>query len=292
MSVAGGTSTATETPAGQLNLSADGTNQARGDQSFTTVAGRTYRLAATVAGSQAVAQVGATQGSSTALSVAITSGAGHYFVATSTTSWVRLSRTNVGSLAITDVSMKELPGNHAVQATGTQRPLWKANSGKPYLNFDGTDDRLVTPFIPTVACSIFAAFRGSFASLAVMGGGVSTGNKRCALYLGTNGRAALSWGAEGNAEYGAVDLRGTDHVAILTGDGTSRALWVDGILIDERAPTGGPDGTGGGVALGAYNNNGTPVNIGASRGHAYGALNRRVTPAEIAGITTLFQRTF
>jgi len=125
-----------------------------------------------------------------------------------------------------------------------------------------------------------------------MGGGVSTGNKRCSIYLGADGYAALSWGGEGNVEYGNVDLRGTDHVMILTGNGSYRALYVDGVQVTTGAPTGGPDGTGGGIALGMYNNNGTPANYYSGRGYAYGAVNRVLTPSEIARITTDFTRLF
>lgn len=193
--------------------------------------------------------------------------------------------------------IKLLTGNHALQATGTQRPLWRANSGKPYLSHDGGDDRLISPFIPTTACTLAIAvqFPATDASARIMiGGGASTGNKRCLLGKnGTNGTVAAGWGTEtiGSLALGA-DLGTSDHVLLLTGDGVSRDVWVDGVLLDSRAPTGGPDGTGGGLALGAYNNAGSMSTFCAGRLYAALALNRRVTPTEAARITSDFQRTY
>lgn len=49
---------------------------------------------------------------------------------------------------ISNVSFKEIPGNHASQSTSGARPLWQADSnGFPGLQFDGVDDFLVTPSI-------------------------------------------------------------------------------------------------------------------------------------------------
>lgn len=53
-----------------------------------------------------------------------------------------LSSTN---LSIDNISIRELPGNHATQATTTSRPtLQQDTSGKYYLSFDGVDDSLST----------------------------------------------------------------------------------------------------------------------------------------------------
>ena len=46
----------------------------------------------------------------------------------------------------TDISVKELPGNHATQSTSAKRPILQQNAatGAYYLAFDGVDDFLVT----------------------------------------------------------------------------------------------------------------------------------------------------
>mgnify|MGYP006921389566 CR=1 FL=1 len=293
MSVAGGTSTATESPAGTLTLVPDGANSSRGDQSFATVVGKTYRVVSTVATSASAIQIGTTAGGTQNGTTTFNVGQNIiYFVATATTTFIRFIKTSAATSVISAISCKLVPGNHALQATTTMRPFWKANSGKPYLAPDGSDDRLITPFIPTAACTIAVScrFPATDASGRVMlGGGTSTGNKRC--YIGknsTDGKTVVGWGTESLGVGFGSDLGIADHVILLTGDGTTRDLWVDGSLVDSRAPTGGPDGTGGGLAMGGYNNAGSPTTFSGGNLYAALALNRRVTPAEIALITSKF----
>lgn len=194
-------------------------------------------------------------------------------------------------------SAKRVPGNHALQGTTTKRPLWKANSGKPYLNFDGGDDNLGTGFLPTAAVTLAVALRASTtgASQIAIGGGATTGSKRCFIGLNTNGKLNAGWGSEtiGTNDLGA-DITGADHVVVLTGDAVSRDIWLDGALLDSRAPAGGtgPDGTGNGVVVGAVNTSGAVGSNMTGRIGAALALNRRATPPEIALITSQFQRTY
>lgn len=106
MSVNGGTGTATESPNGQLNLTGDATNAATGDQSFTTVATKEYRLNFTVATNTAVVAVGTTQGGAEIASPTGTAGAkSSTFVATGTTTWLRFSRTPASLSTITAISV-------------------------------------------------------------------------------------------------------------------------------------------------------------------------------------------
>jgi hypothetical protein len=82
-------------------------------------------------------------------------------------------------------------------------------------------------------------------------------------------------------------------VVIVAGSGFERDVYIDGALASFAAPGGvGPDGTGGGFSLCAFNSSG--ANSLYSDALIYGALavNRRVTANEIAGINTLLQRTF
>ena len=90
---------------------------------------------------------------------------------------VRCTRTFIGSGGIihlytrstnqcifTDISVKELPGNHAFQTTSAARPILRQNAttGAYYLAFDGTDDFLVTnniDFTGTDKVSLFAGVR-------------------------------------------------------------------------------------------------------------------------------------
>lgn len=104
-----GTATATESPNGQLNLTGDGSaKSARGDISFDTVVGRTYRLSLTVAGQSVGVDVGPTQGSTSIINgsgVAVGT-ATLSFVATSTTTWVRIWRSSASLATVTGLSCK------------------------------------------------------------------------------------------------------------------------------------------------------------------------------------------
>lgn len=63
---------------------------------------------------------------------------------------------------IDNISVKLLAGNHATQATSTQRPLYQIDgTGRPYLAFDGVDDCMVTNTItPAIdKVQVFAGVR-------------------------------------------------------------------------------------------------------------------------------------
>lgn len=52
------------------------------------------------------------------------------------------------SVTITEISFREVPGNHASQSTSASRPVWqKDENGAIGLQFDGANDFLVTPSI-------------------------------------------------------------------------------------------------------------------------------------------------
>lgn len=112
MSVAGGTSTATESPAGTLTLTGDGTNSAIGDKAVTTVVGRQYRLDAVVGLGGVALRMGPTQGSQATLSqVSLNDAASAQsttFVATATTTWIRFSRAVAGSTQVSALSVREV----------------------------------------------------------------------------------------------------------------------------------------------------------------------------------------
>jgi hypothetical protein len=69
-----------------------------------------------------------------------------YFRATTTTLQAVYSTAFTGT--IDNISVKEVPGNHATQATAASRPTLKQDaSGRLYLEFDGIDDSLATAAI-------------------------------------------------------------------------------------------------------------------------------------------------
>lgn len=206
------------------------------------------------------------------------------------TSFGFFAQTSTYNGAIERVSLKRVPDNHALNATSTQRPLYKTNSGKPYLNFDGTDDRLVSPFIPTTAGTVAAAFRASNASAIAIGGGTSTGNKRLRIGLDASGVPKIVFNASSDIVIGASDARNADTIIALTWDATGWEAWLNGVLVASAATAPLMDGTGNGCAIGSLEG-GTSAYLS---GRVYTALgtNDRVTPSEIARITTDFTRLF
>ena len=182
---------------------------------------------------------------------------------------------------------------NAVQTTASSRPLWRANNGKPYLQPDASDDRLLTTFIPTAALTLAFAGRLSGINQIVLGGGNSGSNNRAVL--GTSGIANVArggWGASAEALVGVTNITNGDHVVILTGDVGSIELHVDGILEASTTPNGTPAGTTSPVALCAYNNGNSQSLFAGGCQYAYLSLSRRVTPAEITLITGKFRSAY
>lgn len=297
MGVAGGTSTAVESPAGTLTLQCDGTNAARGDQSFATVAGRTYRLSWTASGSISNVVAGTAQGSSGLLNVANQNSGSAYFVATSSTTWVRFQRSGTSStIVVSAISCKLVPGNHAAQGNTGQRPLYKTNNGKPYLSLDGADDNLQFPatLTPGSAGTIAAAFNSSTGTATVFAFGTSTGDKRCRLTLDGSGRPGFVFNDQtaGAAVVPvAVDYRNTWLVLLQTWGGGQRRCYLNDQLVINEARASNHDGAGSIARLGSIEG-GSPANFVTGGISAALCLNRIVTDAEARNIVSQFRRTF
>ncbi|MGK9053110.1 hypothetical protein [Neorhizobium petrolearium] len=182
---------------------------------------------------------------------------------------------------------------NAVQTTASSRPLWRANNGKPYLQPDASDDRLLTTFIPTAALTLAFAGRLSRTNQIVLGGGNSASNNRAVL--GTSGAGSVAragWGASAEALVGQSNLTTSDHVVVMTGNADAIELYVDGILEASGTPSGTPAGTTSPNALCAYNNGNNPSLFTGGRQYAYLGLNRRATRAEITLITGKFRTAY
>ena len=123
-------------------------------QNITTVVGRTYKLTfdVTIVTSGAYnyrAQIGGVDVLQWASPGSSGTNTG-FFTATSTTSFVNvfgISFNSVGEVLLDNISVKEVPGNHASQATSAKRPLLQNDGVNNYLAFDGVDDALATASI-------------------------------------------------------------------------------------------------------------------------------------------------
>lgn len=195
----------------------------------------------------------------------------------------------------TNVAASNDPVGRALRQAGTAnatasndgyRPVWIANSGKPYLKPDGSDDRLDTGFLPNAGgngLTLAVAARVDVDVGAILGGGTTVGNKRAFLALTGGGLASFGWGTTVTV---AGNLLGQDITMLMTGDGAGRRGWVNGVEVSLAAPSGAPDGTGGGITLGAYNNGGLPASYLNGRIYGAVALNRKLTASEITLVNT------
>lgn len=151
---AAGSATATESPAGTLNLTGDGTNPGVGDNSLTTVVGRTYRIDFTTANAAHNLNIGTSQGNTSIINQSGIAAGPHsvYFVATSTTTWVRFLKTAAALATVSAISCKLVPGNHATQATGSLKPTRQVFYGysddQPELLVNGGFDAWTDPTVP------------------------------------------------------------------------------------------------------------------------------------------------
>lgn len=177
-------------------------------------------------------------------------------------------------------------GNNGTATNDGFRPLWIANSGKPYLQPDGTDDRLSTDFLANAGgAGLTLAFAGRISAdlRAAIGGGDSATNKRAFLALTNGGLVSFGWGTSVTVGTSRI---GQDITVLMTGDGSGRRGWVNGVEVSLVAPTGAPDGTGGSVTLCAYNNAGVPSSFQTGRLYGALAIDRKLTETEIVSVNT------
>ncbi len=134
-----------------------------------TTLGKTYQVTVTVTSIESGALTVMTgRGAGSLLSPNITSAGTYTFLLTALGSLADV-RINANSptatnATVSDISVKELAGNHAYQTNAASRPLLQRNAttGAYYLEFDGTDDFLVTnsiDFTATDKVSLFAGLR-------------------------------------------------------------------------------------------------------------------------------------
>jgi len=188
---------------------------------------------------------------------------------------------NGGSTVITGVSVQKIPGNHATQATTTFKPKYQTAG----LTYDGSDDRLVSTLNPTTSGSIAARFNGTTASR-VIAGSQSASDGRCFLALDASGKLAAGIGAQSTSTItGGADIRSADHVGVVTWDGSTVKLYLDGTEIYSAAQSGAVNTT---VPIyeGALNANGTASAFWTGSISDSLIINRVLTPTEITKLST------
>lgn len=219
---------------GMLVVTEDGSDaaSARAFQIVTTVVGRIYRISVEVLAAVGKGQLAvnpANPNISGAILALAPLGTGAVrtvtaiFVATSTTSYIILDSATgaAGTVSFDNVSVKEIAGNHATQATSASRPTYQVDgTGRPFLSFDGVDDWMTTgalDFTATEDMTVFAGVRklsnvarGMVAEFAA----ASASAFQLNAPIDTGG--GFSFASRGNGVAGAAVAASAPYVAPLT----------------------------------------------------------------------------
>jgi hypothetical protein len=193
--------------------------------------------------------------------------------------WIRAATGTTAT--VSNISVKELPGNHATQSTSTARPTLQLSGSSYYLDFDGADDRISTATLTSQSQPFTMATASRLDAVPT------------AFYLvdGPDGAArVIHYGFSDNTQVyagSAVVLGSTSSVL-----GTQSRVWfshfnttdstvrVDGADVATSANVG--TGSWEGIKIGAR----TSTNADRFNGGFYGLIfvNRTLDPDEITNV--------
>ena len=229
--------------AGDLTLTALSGGTARGRLSYTVTPGVyavTWRR--TGGTSDATLDIGVTAGGSTLAAGQLVSAVARtvYVSVTGTALWLNFYRGAVNSAVVSEISVKRIGGQAALQATTSFKPKYQTAGAA----FDGTDDNLLTGYTAGSGANFLIAKVKVPASISVVGiisGAINSGAGRFWLGIDTAGRLI---GGVGNQSLstiiGTSDLRGRTATVALSADGGLVRLFADNALEYEGAQTGTP----------------------------------------------------
>ena len=179
-----------------------------------------------------------------------------------------------GTCYLDDVSIKEIPGNHASQATSGARPVLKAGG---LTRYDGSDDNLLTTLVPSAAMTL--AFKGKITS-ASKGIISSRTASTDAVELAINASGNLIANVGSGVLTGASDIRGITGIGILVFDASTTELYWNGSQVDSDARAGSVNTTVP-FRVGCRNTSGTGSLFADADIYQALAINRALTPAEV-----------
>lgn len=222
-----------------------------------------------------------------------------YFVATTTTTFIYpICVASVGAFfEIDDISVRELPGNHAFQATAASRPMLRQNAttGAYYLETDGSDDWMSTnaiDFTGTDKVSVFTGVRklsdAARAMLVELSTGLSTAIFRVEAPVGIGMQYNFTHAGSMFIALNSAALA-APHSAVISAAGDISAditnLRVNGILTSSSADLG--TGSYGNQSLYLFRRGGTSLPF---NGHFYGLtiVGRLTTDAETRSMERLY----
>lgn len=228
--------------AGKALWQTDGSNNARLRQSIAGLTiGATYRVAKTGGANLTLG----TSAGGTQYTASFTYDGAFYFVATSATLWLNAVQSANG-VVLDNVSVKLVPGNHALQATGTLKPTRQTTGAK----FDGSDDNWLPPYRSGGAGDFIVALVNVPASVpttAIVAGARAAADTQFALgFSATLGRTiagvgSVATGAGGLS--GTINRLGSQVVIGLSANGSLVRLFDDDTQVIETAQSGSIDTT-------------------------------------------------
>jgi len=260
-------------------------------RSLNTEAGKTYRVSARarrVSGSATaiIALRTGNNGGGTALGSASTSSTEwaiveFYFRETATTTrYIAAGAgTAAGTVEYDSVSVKEVPGKHGIQATGTLKPTRQTTGAK----FDGSDDNWLTNYTAGSGAIFMVALVEVPASLSITQVVAGT-NAISSNFYAAFTTAGLFRTGVGNVltTVGALDRRGQQVVFGLTastGANGNRRSFEDTALVENTTFTGSINTTIP-LRVGALNANGTASNFFG------GSIKKLIVGSEFLDLST------
>lgn len=139
--------------------------------------------------------------------------------------------------SVDDWSVKRVPGYSALQATGAAKPTRQTSGAK----FDGSDDNLLTTYIPGTGANFLLALvdvPASIASTQVIAGAESPTGNRFMIILRTTGKVDAGIGSASGTGVGP-DWRGKSVVVGITNNGAGQyRLFADSEMLTEGGYSG------------------------------------------------------
>lgn len=186
--------------------------------------------------------------------------------------------------SIDNISVKEIPGNHGLQATAGARPVRKTGG---FLRFDGADDNLLTTLNPSAAMTLVAKIKATSGAAFRVAIGSTDGTNRA--FLGkTNAEklfASVGTQTETTINSGPLSIDGTTGIAAVVVDATNVTLFWNGVSVYGPVAKAGTSLNAFPMRVGAANLNGSAVNLFLGDIYQILAINRALTPSEILQLT-------
>jgi hypothetical protein len=192
---------------------------------------------------------------------------------------------NLTECKLDDVSVREIPGNHATQSSGSFKSKYQAGPDRKV--FDGIDDRDNTILKPTASGTLAVRMRSNTASKVAIGSQPAS-DGRCYIGLASDGSLAGGIGTQATSVIkGSADVR-TDWVTgVLTWDGSTVTLYQDGTSVYSAAQSGAVSTTID-LTVGALNNNSTAIAFLDGDIARALVIDRAITSAEVTDLSTLW----